>query len=216
MGREHGRGALGLLLSVGPVIMKVLWVTLLVVLVLFVQSEAKKGKGKPKPKPCLQDDKKLQLSAGLKYKYEKFTNTTKVKGKVEPVADQPCWWDLSRTDCAQCKDNGAQCGFPMHKWCQDKKDAKKQGCKGITQPKYTKSMRGYPCHWDLKRTDCAWCLPGKKQCAESKAQNVEASATNQRTRNATECSPHAKIFQNVGLERLANRRLRNANVARGC
>jgi len=164
-----GRGALGLLLSVGPVIMKVLWVTLLVVLVLFVQSEAKKGKGKPKPKPCLQDDKKLQLSAGLKYKYEKFTNTTKVKGKVEPVADQPCWWDLSRTDCAQCKDNGAQCGFPMHKWCQDKKDAKKQGCKGITQPKYTKSMRGYPCHWDLKRTDCAWCLPGKKQCAESKA-----------------------------------------------
>merc|ERR1711970_1464144 len=96
-----GRGALGLLLSVGPVIMKVLWVTLLVVLVLFVQSEAKKGKGKGKPKPCLKDDKKLQLSAGLKYKYEKFTNTTKVKGKIVPVANQRCWMDPSRKYCAQ-------------------------------------------------------------------------------------------------------------------
>jgi len=78
-----GRGALGLLLSTGPVIMKVLWVTLLVVLVLFVQSEAKKGKGKgkgkPKPKPCLKDDKKLQLATGFKYGYDKFTETQKVK-----------------------------------------------------------------------------------------------------------------------------------------
>merc|ERR1712179_809872 len=118
-----GRGALGLLLSVGPVIMKVLWVTLLVVLVLFVQSEAKK-KPKPKPKPgCLKDDEKLQIKKGLGYKYDKFTETKKVK---------------------------------------------KEGCKGITQPKYTKSMTGYPCYWDPKRTDCAWCLPGKIQCKESK------------------------------------------------
>merc|ERR1711970_336108 len=168
-----GRGALGLLLSVGPVIMKVLWVTLLVFLVLFVQSEAKKGKGKgkpkPKPKPCLQDDKKLQLSAGLKYKYEKFTNTTKVKGKIVPVANQRCWWDPSRKDCAQCLSNGVQCGFPMHKWCQDKKQDKKSGCKGIIQYKYTKSNRGYPCYWDPERTDCAWCVPGKIQCGDSKA-----------------------------------------------
>merc|ERR1711909_165776 len=163
-----GRGALGLLLSVGPVIMKVLWVTLLVVLVLFVQSEAKK-KPKPKPKPgCLKDDEKLQIKKGLGYKYDKFTETKKVKGKDVPVANQPCWWDLRRTDCALCKSNGAQCGFPMHKWCQDKKKAKKEGCKGITQPKYTKSMTGYPCYWDPKRTDCAWCLPGKIQCKESK------------------------------------------------
>jgi len=151
-----GRGALGLLLSVGPVIMKVLWVTLLVVLVLFVQSEAKKKpkpKGKPKPKPsCLKDDEKLQIKKGLDYNYDKFTETKKVKGKTVPVANQPCWWDLTRTDCAQCKDNGVQCGFPMHKWCQDKKSAKKSGCKGITQPKYTKSMTGFPCYWDLKRS----------------------------------------------------------------
>merc|ERR1711962_336887 len=172
-----GRGALGLLLSVGPVIMKVLWVTLLVVLVLFVQSEAKK-KPKPKPKPsCLKDDEKLQIKKGLDYGYEKFTVTEKVKGKEVPVANQRCWWDLSRTDCALCKDNGAQCGFPMHKWCQDKKLAKKQGCKGITQFKYTKSMTGYPCYWDLERShDCAFCLPGKIQCKESKKTKCEASA----------------------------------------
>merc|ERR1719309_504394 len=158
--------------------MKVLWVTLLVVLVLFVQSEAKKGKGKGKgkPKPCLKDDKKLQLSAGLKYKYEKFTNTTKVKGEIVPVADQRCWWDLSRTDCAHCLSNGAQCGFPMHKWCQDKKDAKKSGCKGITQFKYTKSMTGYPCYWDTKRTDCAWCIPGKSQCKENENLKLEVES----------------------------------------
>merc|ERR1712002_60771 len=173
-----GRGALGLLLSVGPVIMKVLWVTLLVVLVLFEQSEAKKkpskpskpSKGKPKPKPsCLKDDEKLQIKKGIVYKYHQFTNTTKVKGKTVPVANQPCWWDLTRTDCAQCINGGVQCGFPMHKWCQDKKEAKKSGCKGITQFKYTKSMTGYPCYRDLKRTDCAWCLPEKIQCGESKA-----------------------------------------------
>jgi len=165
-----GRGALGLLLSVGPVIVKVLWVTLLVVLVLFVQSEAKKKpKPKGKPKQCLKDDEKLQIKKGLDYEYDKFTETKKVKGKDVPVANQPCWWDLRRTDCAKCKPNGAQCGFPMHKWCQDKKLAKKSGCKGITKPKYTKSMAGYPCYWDLKRTDCAWCIPGKEQCKESKS-----------------------------------------------
>merc|ERR1712179_721340 len=210
-----GRGALGLLLSVGPVIMKVLWVTLLVVLVLFVQSEAKK-KPKPKPKPgCLKDDEKLQIKKGLGYKYDKFTETKKVKGKDVPVANQPCWWDLRRTDCALCKSNGAQCGFPMHKWCQDKKKAKKEGCKGITQPKYTKSMTGYPCYWDPKRTDCAWCLPGKIQCKEKK-KNAEASAKNLLTRPATECLAHVEIFQNVGLEPSVTRRVRNANVTRGC
>merc|ERR1712179_716342 len=167
-----GRGALGLLLSVGPVIMKVLWVTLLVVLVLFVQSEAKK-KPKPKPKPgCLKDDEKLQIKKGLGYKYDKFTETKKVKGKDVSVANQPCWWDLRRTDCALCKSNGAQCGFPMHKWCQDKKKAKKQ--------------------------------------------NAEASAKNLLTRPATECLAHVEIFQNVGLEPSVTRRVRNANVTRGC
>merc|ERR1711970_264834 len=165
-----GRGALGLLLSVGPVIMKVLWVTLLVVLFLCVQSEAKK---KPKPKgkgkDCPKDDPKLQISFGLKYKYDKFTETKKVKGKTVPIADQPCWWDNSKKDCALCKKTGVQCGYPMHKWCQDKKLAKKSGCKGITSNKYTLSSKGYPCSSDYKSTDCAWCLPKGRQCKESKA-----------------------------------------------
>jgi len=157
--------------------MKVLWVTLLVVLILFAQSEAKgkgkkpsKGKGKPsKPsKPsCLKDDPKRQIAEGLKHKYDKFTETKEGKGKKVPIADSPCWWDLSRQDCARCKANGVQCGYPMHMWCQDKKLAKKSGCKGIPQYKYTKSSIGYPCYSDPKRSDCAWCIPGNKQCGES-------------------------------------------------
>merc|ERR1712179_430880 len=211
-----GRGALGLLLSVGPVIMKVLWVTLLVVLVLFVQSEAKK-KPKPKPKPgCLKDDEKLQIKKGLGYKYDKFTETKKVKGKDVPVANQPCWWDLRRTDCALCKSNGAQCGFPMHKWCQDKKKAKKEGCKGITQPKYTKSMTGYPCYWDPKRTDCAWCLPGKIQCKESKKTKC-GSFCKKPTDQACDGVPSTcGNIPKCGFGAVWTRRVRNANVTRGC
>merc|ERR1712002_833987 len=165
-----GRGALGLLLSVGPIIMKVLWVTLLVVLILVVQSEAKKRpKPKPKPKDCLKDNPKLILSTGLKAKYDKFTVMKEVKGKQVPVANQTCWWDNSKKDCALCKKTGVQCGFPMHKWCQDKKSAKKSGCKGIPANKYTRSSKGYPCYSNPKSTDCAWCLPGRIQCKESKA-----------------------------------------------
>jgi len=58
--------------------------------------------------------------------------------------------------------------------------------------------------------------PGRYNAEKAKQQNVEASAKNPRTWHATECPPHAKIFQNVGLEPLATRRLKNANVAREC
>ena len=38
------------------------------------------------------------------------------KGKnAKPVADQPCWFDLKRNDCAKCKPGGVQCGAPMEK-----------------------------------------------------------------------------------------------------
>ena len=40
---------------------------------------------------------------------------------AKPVADQPCWFDLKRNDCAKCKPGGVQCGAPMEKWCQSKK-----------------------------------------------------------------------------------------------
>jgi len=151
--------------------MKILWVTLLVVLILLVQSEAKK---KPKGKSCLKDDPKLEYKVAMhkNTRYDKVTEMKKGKGKEKdklvPVADQPCWWDLSRSDCAKCTNGGVQCGFPMHKWCQPKK--KKQiGCKGIPSNKYTLSSKGYPCYWNPKSTDCAWCLNGKVQCGASKA-----------------------------------------------
>jgi len=144
--------------------MKVLWVTLLVVLILFAQSE---GKGKKPSKPCLKDDPKRQIAEGFKHKYDKFTETEVKKDKKVPIADSPCWWDLSRQDCGRCKTNGVQCGYPMHKWCQDKKLAKKSGCKGIPHNKFTKSSKGYPCYSDPKSRDCAWCIPGNKQCGES-------------------------------------------------
>ena len=33
----------------------------------------------------------------------------------------PCWWDLSKVNCACCKgENVMQCGWPMHKFCYKK------------------------------------------------------------------------------------------------
>merc|ERR1712212_1170073 len=199
-----GRGALGLLLSVGPVIMKVLWVTLLVVLDLFEQSEAKKkpSKGKPKPKPkpkpsCLKDDEKLQIKKGIENKYHKFTETKEVKGKTVPIADQPCWWDLTRTDCAKCKKNGAQCGFPMHKWCQDKKLDKKSGCKGITSNKDTLSSKGYPCYSNPKSSDCAWCVPGRVQCKASKADKCGNMCKSKKAKDILKCDGVATTCKNI-------------------
>merc|ERR1712203_461150 len=44
----------------------------------------------------------------------------------------PCWWDLTRNNCACCRNGGKQCGFPMHKYCQSPKSARKGlGCVGI-------------------------------------------------------------------------------------
>ena len=162
--------------------MKVLWVFLLVALIILEDTEAakkKKPKGKGKPKPtgkCPVDNTSTK-------QFEKYTVTKKgqtkqlcknlatpalVGGKVRPVADQACWFDASRTDCAQCKPTGQPCGFPMQKWCQSKK-AKTvsfiktqysasnlfiQGCKGIPNYKYTLSSTGYPCYWDYKRLVC--------------------------------------------------------------
>ena len=40
---------------------------------------------------------------------------------LRPVADAPCWFDLTRHDCGRCKNKGKQCGTPMQKWCQNPK-----------------------------------------------------------------------------------------------
>jgi len=168
-----------LLLSIGSVIMKVLWVALVMVLVLAVVAEAKKkpkpkpkGKGKPskpskpnKPSKCKNDT--MQANPKLLIKeFGKYTVMKKVNGKVKPDATAPCWWDRNRTDCAKCKPGGEQCGFPMHRWCQASKPKKgpKTGCKGIPNFQFTNSSRGFPCYWDNKDLSCAWCLPKRIQC----------------------------------------------------
>merc|ERR1711868_319200 len=69
---------------------------------------------------------------------KKLKPFTKVKANGKPIANSPCWWDLTRTDCGTCRNGGVQCGYPMHKWCQSPKDDKKKGCPGIPNYKYTK------------------------------------------------------------------------------
>ena len=29
----------------------------------------------------------------------------------------PCWFDLTRDDCACCEAGSVACGAPMHQWC---------------------------------------------------------------------------------------------------
>ena len=77
---------------------------------------------------------------------KKFKPYTKTNSKGKPVANSPCWWDLTRKNCGTCKSGGKQCGYPMHKWCQSPKS--KFGCQGIPNFKYTLSTEGGPCFWD--------------------------------------------------------------------
>merc|ERR1719474_2576955 len=110
-----------------------------------------KGKTKPKPKgepvrPTIV--KKPSLAIFKKY-------TKKPKGGR-------CWWGMTRTDCAQCKKGGVQCGYPMHKFCF--KNTPGMGCPGVPNHKYTLSTRGYPCYWDYTNLGCAWCSEGNHQC----------------------------------------------------
>ena len=61
-------------------------------------------------------------SAVMKKKLEAFTKMEKNnKGKLVPVADSPCWYDLTINNCGTCKKGGKQCGYPMHKYCQSPK-----------------------------------------------------------------------------------------------
>jgi len=132
-------------------------VLVLVLLVLSLTDAAKKkkkpSKGK-KPKPvkgsCATVGPKLTAANTKKYT---------APGKC------PCWWDITRNDCACCKKNvGAmQCGFPMHKFCYKKSDL---GCPGVCNNRYTLSGKGYPCFSDHSDTDCAWCAKDGYQCAQ--------------------------------------------------
>lgn len=142
--------------------MKVLWLVFLTALILIEDTTEAKKKPKPKPKPT---GSKCPVDSTNTKQFEKYTETKKVGGKVKPVANQPCWFDSSRSDCAKCKSNGQACGFPMQKWCQSKQS--KTGCKGIPNYKYTLSSTGYPCYWDPTNMNCAWCAQNRIQCKDS-------------------------------------------------
>ena len=60
-----------------------------------------------------------KLSEKDKKAFLKYTETKKVNGKPRPIADAPCWFDLTRSDCGRCKNGGKQCGAPMEKYCQN-------------------------------------------------------------------------------------------------
>ena len=77
---------------------------------------------------------------------KKFKPYTKTNSKGKPIANSPCWWDLTKNNCGACQKGGKQCGYPMHKWCQSPKS--KFGCQGIPNFKYTLSTEGAPCFWD--------------------------------------------------------------------
>ena len=39
----------------------------------------------------------------------------------------PCWFDLSRSDCACCQNDGVQCGAPMQQYCTSRTAGRQKG-----------------------------------------------------------------------------------------
>jgi len=168
--------------------MRLLYVILLCLILTVVISEAKKGGKKKKPakggkKPAGKKPAKKPAKGGKKpakkpsnkplrppkpgteamekYLEKLFKPFTKAKKGC------PCWFDLTRDDCACCKNGGKQCGAPQNEWCYNYKGS--GGCPGIKNPDYTLSQEGHPCYWDPegKSAECAWCAPGGFQCGDS-------------------------------------------------
>ena len=36
----------------------------------------------------------------------------------------PCWFDMTRDDCACCESDGVQCGDPLHQWCTSREEGR--------------------------------------------------------------------------------------------
>jgi len=125
---------------------------LILVLVVEAARKPKKPKGKPKSKPKGKPKPKPKTKPTDIFK--KYTKER--KGGI-------CWWDITRTDCAICKQfvNAMPCGFPLHNYCYKKSS---QGCPQVPNYKYTLSTTGYPCYWDHEDLRCAWYAPGAFQC----------------------------------------------------
>merc|ERR1711974_32708 len=82
-------------------------VLLLVLLVVAEAAKKKPSKGKkPGKKPGKPSKPKCPSDTINKAKFMKYTVTTGKGKNAKPVADQPCWFDLKRNDCAKCKPGG--------------------------------------------------------------------------------------------------------------
>jgi len=88
----------------------------------------------------------------------------------------PCWFDLSRSDCACCETNGVQCGEPMQQYCTKKEEGRQAGCLGVPANHWTLSTTGYPCYFNTSRTDCAWCAAGGAQCGNTGDKGPDSAA----------------------------------------
>jgi len=177
--------------------MKLLYIIILSVILLAVITEAGKKKDKKDKKDKKEKGASKKPSGSKKEKKEKKkpSKSKKKPGKVPSKPSKgppkpgsaehqamiekwfkpftakntgcPCFFDITRTDCACCKtgSGGKACGFPQHQWCYKSKVG--GGCPGIEEPKYTLSQTGYPCFYDPKSTECAWCAEGGFQCGDT-------------------------------------------------
>lgn len=141
---------------------------LILVCLALVLVDAKKKKPKPKP-----PTKGACATLGPKPAAKIFTKYTEKNKKC------PCWWDITRNDCACCTSKEyQQCGWPMHKYCYKKaKKGKPQiGCPGVCNNQWTLSGKGFPCSADHDDKDCAWCTTSGYQCAQDKVTGPDSKA----------------------------------------
>merc|ERR1711872_636147 len=68
----------------------------------------------------------------IKKLFKPYT-VTNANGK--PKADSPCWWDLTKTNCGTCKNNGNYFSCFFNAWCgQGASCVKKTGSCSCEQP----------------------------------------------------------------------------------
>merc|ERR1712004_289911 len=111
-----------------------------------------------------EDERKAQAKGTCKRTGPKLTDkNTKEYTMPYPENKCPCWWDLSKNNCACCKEgtDAMQCGWPMHKYCYKKSD---KGCPGVCNNAFTLSGKGFPCQNDPNNKNCAWCTKTGFQC----------------------------------------------------
>jgi len=174
--------------------MRLLYVILLCLILMVVIAEAKKGGKKKKPakegkkpagkgkKPAGKKPSKPEKKPSKKPNRPPKPGTPQMAAFLEKLFKPftkkntgcPCWFDLTRDDCACCKNGGKQCGAPQNEWCYSYKG--NGGCPGVKNDKYTLSQEGHPCYWDPegKSVECAWCAPGGFQCGDSCVRKEDA------------------------------------------